>query len=190
MPGETVWVSGGQLLSPISWKQHDLSGGKNIWAADLSAFDLAKVPGPSSFSLLSHTSPILSPFFLGFCAFSRACRDGSNEPQAGKNGRAQWQEDQDAAQPEGSSGSGGADLGADLLALVGCELQLEALLVVAESENHVPVLARRLTITTAPRWGQSHSSTERMNAREPSGPEPKGSAQSRHSGTAAQRITT
>ena len=45
MPGETVWVSGGQLLSPISWKQHDLSGGKNIWAADLSAFDLAKVPG-------------------------------------------------------------------------------------------------------------------------------------------------
>ena len=44
MPGETVWVSGGQLLSPISWKQHDLSGGKNIWAADLSAFDLAKVP--------------------------------------------------------------------------------------------------------------------------------------------------
>ena len=83
MPGETVWVSGGQLLSPISWKQHDLSGGKNIWAADLSAFDLAKVPGPSSFALLRPYLAHFLPVFLVFCAFSRARRDGSNEPQAG-----------------------------------------------------------------------------------------------------------
>ena len=75
MPGETVWVSGGQLLSPISWKQHDLSGGKNIWAADLSAFDLAKVPGPSSFALLrpylAHFLPVFSRFLRVFTVSTR-----------------------------------------------------------------------------------------------------------------------
>ena len=38
------------------------------------------IPTPSH--LLDRISPILSPFFLVFCAFSPPRRDGSNEPQA------------------------------------------------------------------------------------------------------------
>ena len=52
-------------------------------------------PGGSSGSLLSlpcshvlgHISPIFSPFFLLFCAFSPSRRGGSNEPQAETQGQ-------------------------------------------------------------------------------------------------------
>ena len=55
----------------------------------------ACAPRPSSWSLLSfpcshvldRISPIFSPFFPVFCAFSPPRRDGSNEPQAGTQGR-------------------------------------------------------------------------------------------------------
>ena len=43
------------------------------------------IPTPSH--LLDHISPIFSPFFLVFCAFSPPRRDGSNEPQAGTQGQ-------------------------------------------------------------------------------------------------------
>ena len=43
------------------------------------------IPTPSH--LLDHISPIFSPFFPVFCAFSPSRRGGSNEPQAGKQGR-------------------------------------------------------------------------------------------------------
>ena len=36
---------------------------------------------------LGHISPISSPFFLVFCAFSPSRRGGSNEPQAGTQGQ-------------------------------------------------------------------------------------------------------
>ena len=37
--------------------------------------------------LLGRISPIFSPFFLVFCAFSPSRRGGSNEPQAGTQGQ-------------------------------------------------------------------------------------------------------
>ena len=40
-----------------------------------------------SLHFLGRISPISSPFFLVFCAFSPARRDGSNEPQAGTQGQ-------------------------------------------------------------------------------------------------------
>ena len=43
------------------------------------------IPTPSH--LLDRISPIFSPFFLVFCAFSPPRRDGSNEPQAGTQGQ-------------------------------------------------------------------------------------------------------
>ena len=43
------------------------------------------IPTPSH--LLDRISPIFAPFFLVFCAFSPARRDGSNEPQAGTQGQ-------------------------------------------------------------------------------------------------------
>ena len=39
------------------------------------------IPTPSR--VLDRISPIFSPFFLVFCAFSPPGRDGSNKPQAG-----------------------------------------------------------------------------------------------------------
>ena len=45
MAGEEAWVSGGTKLDPIDWKPHNLSGGMNIWKADLSRFKLSEVPG-------------------------------------------------------------------------------------------------------------------------------------------------
>jgi len=46
---------------------------------------LQVIPTPSH--LLDRVSPIFSPFFLVFCAFSPSGRDGSNEPQAGTQGQ-------------------------------------------------------------------------------------------------------
>ena len=43
------------------------------------------IPTPSRF--LGCISPIFSPFFLVFCAFSPPRQDGSNEPQAGIQGQ-------------------------------------------------------------------------------------------------------
>ncbi len=43
------------------------------------------IPTPSHLS--GHISPIFSPFFLAFCAFSPSRRGGSNGPQAGTQGR-------------------------------------------------------------------------------------------------------
>lgn len=45
MAGEEVWLSGGTLLSAISWVEHDLSDGMNIYKADLSAFGLTAIDG-------------------------------------------------------------------------------------------------------------------------------------------------
>ena len=38
---------------------------------------------PTPLHVLGRISPIFSPFFPVFCAFSPSRRDGSNEPQAG-----------------------------------------------------------------------------------------------------------
>eukprot|EP01048_Picozoa_sp_COSAG05_P011407 COSAG05_NODE_1072_length_5963_cov_9.550477_5_plen_418_part_00 len=45
MAGEAAWVSGGTKLDKIKWKPHNLTHDMNIWAADLSAFNLKDVPG-------------------------------------------------------------------------------------------------------------------------------------------------
>ena len=45
------------------------------------------IPTPSH--LLDHISPIFSPFFPVFCAFSRSCRGGSNEPKPEPRARKQ-----------------------------------------------------------------------------------------------------
>ena len=44
-------------------------------------------PLPSCSHFLGHISPICSPFFPVFCAFSPPRRGGSNEPQAGPQGQ-------------------------------------------------------------------------------------------------------
>ena len=41
---------------------------------------------PTPLHVLGRISPIFSPFFLVFCAFSPSRRDGSNEPHAGTQG--------------------------------------------------------------------------------------------------------
>ena len=41
---------------------------------------------PTPLHVLGRISPIFSPFFLVFCAFSPSRRGGSNEPQAGTQG--------------------------------------------------------------------------------------------------------
>ena len=46
---------------------------------------LEVIPTPSH--VLGRISPIFSPFFPVFCAFSPPRRDGSNEPQAGTQGQ-------------------------------------------------------------------------------------------------------
>ena len=59
-------------------------------------FETADPPGcagvscpviPTPLHVLDRISPILPPFFPVFCAFSPSRRDGSNEPQAGTQGR-------------------------------------------------------------------------------------------------------
>ena len=62
--------------------------GKSAEAAEELLADaraLQVIPTPSH--LLDRISPIFSPFFPVFCAFSPPRQDGSNEPQAGTQGR-------------------------------------------------------------------------------------------------------
>ena len=49
------------------------------------ANEIQVIPTPSQ--LLDHISPISSPFFLVFCAFSPSRRGGSNEPKTGIQGQ-------------------------------------------------------------------------------------------------------
>jgi len=45
MPGEEAWLSGAQPLIGVTWKAVNVSGGANVWSADLSALGIASAPG-------------------------------------------------------------------------------------------------------------------------------------------------
>ena len=45
MPGEEAWLSGAQPLVGVAWKAVNVSGGANVWSADLSTLGIASAPG-------------------------------------------------------------------------------------------------------------------------------------------------
>ena len=65
-------------------KRMEASNSKLAQLAD-EAGDTKVIPTPSH--VLGRISPIFSPLFPVFCAFSPSCRGGSNEPQAGAQGQ-------------------------------------------------------------------------------------------------------
>lgn len=44
-PGEAAWLSGGVHLTGLQWKPHAVDGALNVFAADVSAFNLTRVHG-------------------------------------------------------------------------------------------------------------------------------------------------
>ena len=65
-------------------KRMEASNSKLAQLAD-EAGDTKVIPTPSH--VLGRISPIFSPLFPVFCAFSPSCRGGSNEPQARTQGQ-------------------------------------------------------------------------------------------------------
>ena len=76
-----------RVVGPQEKKKHDAAAAERGLENKEREYEMRKQVIPTPLHVLGRISPIFSPFFPVFCAFSPSRRGGSNEPQAGAQGQ-------------------------------------------------------------------------------------------------------